>query len=470
MNNANRPRLGLFLKLMGAFILIVAIVGILVTWQARQVTQAEFAVYTTAAGQRQAQFLAPTLADYYRSNGRWAGVESVLSSGGMMGRGGMMGGGMMGNMDVWQMMGLRALVVDSNGCIAADTANEMTNVQLDEEILADGTPIRLDGQQIGTILVTNLEQTSAQNEQFLQQVNRAILLAVLAASVAALLLGGLLTWTMIRPLRQLTQAAEAIREGRLDQRVNVQAGDEIGDLAAAFNQMSDRLARAERLRRQMTADIAHELRTPLSVIQGNVEALQDGVFPLTADSLEPIRAKTGLITRLVEDLRQLTLAETGQLPLDKTPTDLAALVQRTLADFQAVAESKQISLQTNSAPGLPLVDVDPQRIEQVLVNLLSNALRHTPVGGRIRVDVRREGSHIRLAVNDNGPGLSAEEAANVFERFYRVDQGRTREENGGGSGLGLAVARSIVEAHGGQIGVDSAPGQGAAFWFTLPVS
>jgi signal transduction histidine kinase len=455
---------------MGAFILILAIVGILVTWQARRATQAEFAVYTTAAGQRQAQFLAPALADYYRSNGRWDGVESILSSGGMMGRGGMMGGGMMANADMWQMMGLRALVVDADGRIAADTANEMTNVQLDEAILADGTLIRLDGQQIGTVLVTNLEQTMAQNAQFLQQVNRAILLAVLAASVAALLLGGLLTWTMIRPLRQLTQAAEAISEGDLVQRVNVQAGDEIGDLAAAFNQMSDRLARAERLRRQMTADIAHELRTPLSVIQGNVEALQDGVFPLTADSLEPIRAKTNLLTRLVEDLRQLTLAETGQLPLDKTQTDLAALAERTLADFQAAAASKQISLQTSSAPDLPLVAVDPQRIEQVLVNLLSNALRHTPVGGRIEVDVGVENGRVRLTISDTGPGLSAEEAANVFERFYRVDQGRTREENGGGSGLGLAVARSIVEAHGGQIGVDSTPGQGAAFWFTLPVS
>ncbi len=471
MNSFNRPRLGLFLKLMGAFILILAIVGILVTWQARRATQAEFAIYTTAAGQRQAQFLASTLADYYRSNGRWDGVESVLSStSGTMGHGGMMGGGMMANTNVWQMMGLRVLVVDSNGRIAADSANEMINVQLDNDNLANGTPILLDGQQIGTVLVTNLEQTTVQNAQFLRQVNRAILLAVLAASVAALLLGGLLTWTMTRPLRQLTQAAEAISEGNLGQRVHVQAGDEIGDLAAAFNQMSDRLARAERLRRQMTADIAHELRTPLSVIQGNVEALQDGVFPLTADSLEPIRAKTNLLTRLVEDLRQLTLAETGQLPLDKTPTDLAALVQRTLADFQAVAESKQIRLQTSPSPDLPLVNVDPQRIEQVLVNLLSNALRHTPVGGKIRVDVGRENGRIRLAVSDNGPGLSAEEAVNVFERFYRVDPGRTREENGGGSGLGLAVARSIVEAHSGQIGVASAPGQGAAFWFTLPVS
>ncbi|MEJ2748816.1 MAG: ATP-binding protein [Anaerolineae bacterium] len=471
MNNANWPRLGLFLKLMGAFILIVAIVGILVTWQARRATQAEFALYTTAAGQRQAQFLAPTLAEYFRSNGRWDGVEAILSSGGMMGRGGMMGGGgMMANTNVWQMMGLRVLVADDNGRIAADSANEMTNVQLDNDNLANGTPILLDGQQIGTVLVTNLEQTTVQNEQFLQQVNRAILLAVLAASVAALLLGGLLTWTMTRPLRQLTQAAEAISEGNLDQRVHVQAGDEIGDLAAAFNQMSDRLARAERLRRQMTADIAHELRTPLSVIQGNVEALQDGVFPLTADSLEPIRAKTNLLTRLVEDLRQLTLAETGQLPLDKTPTDLAALAQRTLADFQAVAESKQISLRINQTADLPLVNIDPQRIEQVLVNLLSNALRHTPVGGQIWVAMEEENGRVRLTVSDNGPGLSAEEAANVFERFYRVDQGRTREENGGGSGLGLAVARSIIEAHGGQIGVKSEPGQGAAFWFTLPNS
>ncbi|MCB9420150.1 MAG: HAMP domain-containing protein [Ardenticatenaceae bacterium] len=470
MNSSNQPRLGLFFKLMGAFILIVAIVGVLVTWQARRATQAEFALYTTAAGQRQAQLLAPTLAEYYRSNGRWDGVELVLASGGMMERGGMMGGGMMGGLDMWQMMGLRVLVVDENGRIIADSSGDMTGTQLDSNILADGTPILLDDQQIGTVLVTNLEQTTTQNEQFLWQVNRAILLAVLAASIAALLLGGLLTWTMTRPLRQLTHAAEAISEGDLRQRVSVQSGDEIGDLAAAFNQMSDRLARAERLRRQMTADIAHELRTPLSVIQGNVEALQDGVFPLTAEALEPIRAKTNLLTRLVEDLRQLTLAETGQLPLDKTPTDLAALAQRTLADFRAAAESKQIGLHMNPAADLPPVSVDPQRIEQVLVNLLSNALRHTPAGGRIEVNMAGENGRIRLTISDTGPGIVKEEASNIFERFYRVDQGRTREENGGGSGLGLAVARSIIEAHGGQIGVASESGQGAAFWFTLPIS
>ena len=470
MNSASRPRLGLFFKLMGAFIFILAIVSVLVTGQARRATQREFDVYTTAAGQRQAQLLAPTLTDYFRSNGSWTGVESLLSSaGGMGGQNGMMGGGMMHNTDMWQMMGMRVLVADDHGRIAADSTGEMENVQLDSSILADGTPILLNDQQIGTVLVTNLQQTTVQNERFLQQVNRSILLAVLIASGAALLLGGLLTWTMIRPLRQLTSAAEAISEGNLNQRVNVRTGDEIGDLAAAFNQMSGRLAHAEHLRRQMTADIAHELRTPLSVIQGNVEALQDGVFPLTADSLEPIRAKTELLTRLVEDLRQLTLAETGQLSLDKTPTDLAALTERTLADFQAAAESKKITLHTKQAPGLPLTAVDPQRIEQVLVNLLSNALRHTPAGGSIVVEIGVNDGHVRLTVSDTGSGISAEEAANVFERFYRVDKGRTREGNGGGSGLGLAVARSIIKAHAGQIGVDSTPGQGAAFWFTLPV-
>lgn len=380
----------------------------------------------------------------------------------------MMGGRMM-TQGMWQMMGMRVLVADSNGRVVVDSVEELSNVELNDNALENGTPILLDNQQIGTVLVTNLDQTTAQNEQFLQQVNRAILLAVLIASGVALLLGGLLTWTMTRPLRQLTHAAEAISEGNLNQHVNVQAGDEIGDLAAAFNQMSDRLTRAEHLRRQMTADIAHELRTPLSVIQGNVEALQDGVFPLTVNALEPIRAKTGLLTRLVEDLRQLTLAETGQLSLDRTPTNLAPLAKRTLADFQAAAESKQIMLQAKLSSNLPLVVADPQRIEQVLANLLSNSLRHTPVNGRIVVETGVENGRVRLTVSDTGPGISSEDAANVFERFYRVDKGRTREGNGSGSGLGLAVARSIIDAHDGHIGVNSKPEQGATFWFTLPV-
>jgi signal transduction histidine kinase len=253
--------------------------------------------------------------------------------------------------------------------------------------------------------------------------------------------------------------------------VRVEADDEIGDLGQAFNQMAAELERAEVLRRQMTADIAHELRTPLSVIQGNVEALQDGLFPLTLEALEPIQTKTELLGRLVEDLRNLALAEAGQLPLDRQPTDLASLAEGAVTAFQPAAEAKGITLGLIAPPGLPPADADPQRIEQVLVNLLSNALRHTPAGGRVEIELASAASNrLTLRITDTGPGIPPEALPNVFERFYRVDRGRGRGEGGDGTGLGLAVARSIVEAHGGIIKVENAPGRGASFWFALPAT
>ncbi len=474
MTNSNR-RFGLFAKFLAAFLLVVLIAGGLGSWQASRAAQAEFSLFTTRAGQRQAELLSPILADYYAINQTWEGVAAVLSlpiSSGRFGPGPGMGGQgnmgeMMRGMDVWQALGARVLVVDADGRIAADSAAELVGSQVDTADLEKGAAVMVNGRRVGTVLVTALGHTVNQNDLFIAEVKQGITVSMLIAGGAALLLGGLITWGITRPLRQLTHAAEAIAHGDLSQRVSLHPNDEIGDLAEAFNQMAARLERGEQLRRQMTADISHELRTPLTVILGNLDALEDGIFPLTTEALEPIRAKTELLTRLVEDLRQLALAEAGRLPLDREMTDLAGLSRRALRAFQPSAESKRITLHLEAPPDLPLVEVDPQRIEQVLVNLLSNALRYTPADGRITLTLIADNNGIRAAVRDNGPGIPAEAIGNVFERFYRVDKGRARETDGGGSGLGLAVARSIIEAHDGEIGVISAPGSGAEFWFKL---
>jgi signal transduction histidine kinase len=465
---------GLFPKLLGAFAVVVLAVGFLVVFLVGRATREEFHLYTTAVGQRQAERFAPFLADYYALQGSWDDVENLLAftTDGMRGmHGSGMGRGNMGP-DMWQMMGMQLLVVDAAGQIVADSYGELLGKQVDGESLAMGEPIWVGDDQVGTVLVTTGAVASSLNEGFLKQVNQATLLAALIAGTLALLLGGLITWGITRPIRQLTRAAEAIAAGDLSQRVPTTADDEVGDLARAFNQMAAELQHAEDLRRQMTADIAHELRTPISVIQGNVEALQDGVFPLTSEALEPIQTKTALLARLVEDLRHLALAEAGQLPLDRRPTDLAALLRRAVVAFEPAAETKSVRLQLTQGPGnLPLADLDAQRIEQVLVNLLSNALRYTPAGGSVSIQLdRQDARHLVVRVTDTGPGIPAGALPNVFERFYRADKGRGREDDGGGSGLGLAVARSIVRAHGGAIGVESPPGQGATFWFTLPVA
>ncbi|MDX1612985.1 MAG: ATP-binding protein, partial [Candidatus Promineifilaceae bacterium] len=339
-----------------------------------------------------------------------------------------------------------------------------------EEALAAGVPIVTE-QQVGTILVSSLDLPSSQSQQFLNQVNRAIVIAVLIAAAIALALGALLTWQITRPLRELTGAAEAIAAGDLSRRVEAAPSDEIGDLARAFNKMSAQLERAEQLRRQMTADIAHELRTPLAVIRGNVDALEDGVFPMTTEALAPIREKTALLERLVNDLHELTLLEAGQLSLNRQPTNMVALTHHTVDAFRATAERQSVKLETEFDASVPIADVDPQRIEQVLVNLLSNALRHTPAGGTVTVrGTTEQEATLRISITDTGPGIPAEALPNVFERFYRVDhEGRARPTSGSGAGLGLAVARSIVNTHGGSMGAKSPAGAGATFWFTVPV-
>lgn len=463
---------GLFFKLMAAFALVVITVGIFVTWRTSYITRQEFHLFVTNMNQRQAERLAPLLEAYYLTYGRWEGVEELLTYT-VEDRSMPMHQNNTpprpGNTDMWHVMGTEVLIIDPNGKVVAALNTELIGDKVDQDSLKAGVSIWIDNQLVGTVIVSGGDFSNVQNDRFLDQVNRATVMAVLAASLVALLLGAVLSWSVTRPMRELTQATQAIAAGDLTQRVNVRGGGETGELAHAFNQMAAELERGENLRKQMTADIAHELRTPLSVIQGNVEALQDGVFPLTKEALGPIQDKTILLTRLVEDLRNLAMADAGQLPLDRKPTDLAALAAGTLAGFQPHAEGKSIELAIEVDDPLPPADIDPQRVDQILVNLISNALRYTPAGGKVTIGIS-SGKQITVRVSDTGAGISEDAMPNVFERFYRVDKSRVRGLDGHGTGLGLAVVRSLVEAHGGKIKIESSSGQGTTFCFTLPVA
>lgn len=488
MMPSSRLRLGLFAKLMLAFLIVIVGGGLLAIGLARRATAGEIAVYTSANQERQAMALAPLLGSYFASQGSWAGVDSLLvtpastmmddgmmwdESGNMMGE--MTGGKTQGQSaagwwsGMWGMTDNRVLLADNNGRVVADSTAELSGQQIMPDVLqSSGTPVVVNGQQVGTVLVIAGVQSAEQNSHLLQEVNQAIFLSVLAAGSVALLFGGLILWRVVRPLRQLTTATQNVAANDLKQRVDIPSGDEIGDLAAAFNEMTARLAQAETLRRQMTADIAHELRTPLTVIQGNVEALQDGIFPLSVEALDPILDKTQLLRRLVEDLRQLSLAEANQLPLERNPAYLHELIAQAVEAFQSAAAERSIAINLENRASTPLLNVDRQRIQQVLINLLSNALRHTPDGGVVNVSLTHEDNRVRVSVRDSGTGIPAAALPYVFDRFYRVDQGRARAADGSGSGLGLAVARAIVQAHGGDIGISSPVGQGATIWFTLP--
>ncbi|HHW87691.1 MAG TPA: two-component sensor histidine kinase, partial [Chloroflexi bacterium] len=245
--------------------------------------------------------------------------------------------------------------------------------------------------------------------------------------------------------------------------------DEVGELTATFNQMAASLEKQESLRRNLMADIAHELRTPLTGIQGAIEAMQDGVFPADAENLAGLHAEVLLLNRLVDDLRTLANAEAGQLILERTQIDLAELCRRQVNAMQRRADERGIALTINCPAQTQLIEADGQRLNQVLLNLLDNALRHTPASGSVVVSLHADADHVYVTVTDNGAGIPAADLPHVFDRFYRGDRSRTRST--GGSGLGLAIARQIVEAHGGCMWVDSPPPRakhGAEFGLMLP--
>jgi two-component system OmpR family sensor kinase len=506
-------------KLMGAFALVI-LVGAGITFVvARQAIANQFMLYVNQREQLRAESWAPLFASYYQRTGSWAGVESALSElpsvagPGAMGRGrggpgqGQNGsGGMTGPHGMGASAEDRVILADSDGQVVLDSEAEIVGQVLPANQLTQGAPVIVDGKRVGTLLVVAPQSSpsAALTDHFLSTLNRGILLAAIFAGLVALLLGAVLVRQIIAPLRRLQSAAGAIAGGDLSQRVQVDSRDEVGDVGHAFNHMAEALERNERLRRHMIADIAHELRTPLTVIQGQLEALLDGIFPLTHEQLAPIYDEALLLSRLVADLRELALAEAGQLTIEHQPVDMGELAVRLVAAVEPAAADKGVALAVHVVPHLPAILADADRLSQVLHNLLSNALRHTPAGGRIEVSVsiasledlqgeRLSGweketaapapnlaahhatksptyppSHppILVAVSDTGPGIPAADLPYIFDRFYRADKSRSRSV--GGSGLGLTIARYIVEAHGGRIWAESQVGQGTRVQFIIP--
>ena len=264
------------------------------------------------------------------------------------------------------------------------------------------------------------------------------------------------------PLGDLIEAAESVEGGDYGVRVRVRGPREVRSLARAFNAMSERLETSEEQRQRLLADVTHELRTPLTIMQGNLEAMLDGVYPSDASHIAPILDETRVLSRLVDDLRTLSLAEAGALALHREPSDLAQLIRDSIASFQAQASGAGVALVEEVDGMLPQAEVDPVRLREVLSNLLSNALRYTPRGGRVRIGAEGANGVVRVSVHDSGPGIAADVLPHVFDRFYKSDESR-------GAGLGLAIAKSLVVAHGGEIEARSTPGQGTEMRFTLPV-
>jgi len=450
-SKTRRPRLQMrfFWQLLAAFGLIVLVAGGGM-YVAGRLLSADIGPLRTDVPGLQPQMWADRLSRYYQEQTGWEGVSSFIATYPCGADWGPWG-------ENWE---ADYLLASADGTIVAASDGHRIGQSLRPQEWAMATQVYADGQVVGLLRLFSLNRFGS------PFATPGFLPAGLGIAAASLVLSLVLSRGISRPLAQLTAATRALTAGDLDVRVPERAPGEVGELATAFNTMAAEMARTDQLRRNLTADVAHELRTPLSVIRGKLEGVLDGVYPATAEHLAPVLEETRLLTRLVEDLQLLALADAGQLPLEKRPADVTDLLRDAQVNFGPQAEDRGIALEVQVPADLPAVSIDPRRVAQVLGNLVTNALRHTPEGGQVTLAAQAGEGAVVVSVSDTGAGIPAEELPYIFERFWRGEKSRSRA--GGGSGLGLAIARQLVELHGGAIHVESAPGQGARFWFTLP--
>ncbi|MFZ5808749.1 MAG: sensor histidine kinase [Chloroflexota bacterium] len=451
-----------------ALVVLVSVAGVVIL--ARFSTAGEVRAFMFPGGMISAQELTQSLADYYQQKGSWQGVESLLKVSGGGGQGWGYGANRAGGMHgMGGMMGQRVRVADADGKVVYDSAG-FTGADLLSSEMESAQEIRLDGKLVGyLILEGGMGFTRADESRLVTRLSRAALLAGVISGMVALVVALFLAYQLVRPVRALTVASERLAKGDLSQRVQVKGNDELSLLGKTFNLMAASLQRAEEARKAMTADIAHELRNPLAVQRANLEAMIDGVYPLSVENLQPVVEQNELLTRLVEDLRTLAMADAGQLSLEKVPTHLMNICERVIESVRPQLEGRGIKIEwitLEHSPNFDLVQGDPQRLEQILGNILSNAQRYTPSGGRIELMLTEEGDSLCVRVRDSGPGIPEESLPYIFDRFYRVDRARSRAE--GGSGLGLAIARQLAEAHGGSLTAENAREGGAEFTLRLP--
>ena len=475
-----RPRL--FSLMLAAFALVIVLgiggmvgfFGLAVSglWRFGQSTVAVKDVTTLE------QESAAALARYYTEHGSWEGVRRQIDQ-----------------QDAdFSPNWISYVLVDADGnAVASSQSGPRPGAASLPPLPDGGVPIDVDGKQVGKLyLVVSRFGAVSDRQRWVPPVIQGFISAGLGLAAVLLGLATFFSSRISTPLRRVTHAAQTLAGGDMSVRVRGHPVREIDELGRAFNTMANSLAAADQQRRQLTADVAHELRTPLSIIKGRLEGMQDGVYQATPDQIAGLLDETALLERLIEDLRLLALADAGQLPLYPEPVETIPLLHDLVNSFAQQASQRGVTLRLDLPNDLPDIHADPQRIAQVLSNMLSNALRYTPVGGTVTLrvrpqdtrhetrDARREPSNLQSSaisihpsslffeVSDTGSGITPEDLPHIFDRFWRADRARTRSS--GGAGLGLAIARRIVEAHGGEIWATSAPGQGTTLTFSLPLA
>ncbi|GIV89396.1 MAG: two-component sensor histidine kinase [Chloroflexus sp.] len=366
----------------------------------------------------------------------------------------------------WKLFVSHLIIVLMAYVVLLVTANVLSNLGL-----TGFAPLTLGAaaSETGQLGTGTVSTTNALQEQFQSVVQQSLLISGFAALAAAVVVSLFVSRRIVEPIQTLSQVSRRLAQGFYRERTIIYADDEIAQLAQSVNQLADALDQTERRRLALLADVTHELRTPLATIGGYMEGLVDGVVSANPATFNLILRETRRLQRLIEDLELLSRVEAGQLPVIARAIDLRPVIEEQIAQFEPLFSSNQVNLILDMPEQVPQVWADPDRVAQVLINILVNACRYTPPGGSVTVQVRVDDHEVRVAVIDTGIGIAAEHLPHVFERFYRVDKSRAR--NSGGNGIGLAIARHLIYAQGGEIWAESdGLGKGARFIFTLPIA
>lgn len=432
-------------------LLVVALLSVLVTsfFAVREISNS-FDEYIKENLSARAQVLASYIQELYFAGG-WEMVQAGLQF--ERGRG-MGGPGKKGERE-------RVIITSTNGIVVVDNYLEYLGRKEKELNLKNGLEIFLNDKKIGTLYLQPFSLYGILEESFIDSVKKANFFGSILAVAVALVLGVFLSQKILAPLKALIAVVGQFDGKNLHLRAPKISGDEIGELADTFNQMAETLEKNEKLRRQMIADIAHELRTPLSILQGNFELFSEGVLEADQENLQSLAEEVKRLSRLVEELRELSLAEAGELKIYPVEVEVNQFFSEVVRPFQALAETKKITFNLSLPEKGVNYSFDPDRLKQVVLNLLTNAFQYTGEGGEVRLTAKLLDGKLYLEVLDTGPGIFPEDLPYIFERFYRGEKSRSRAT--GGTGLGLAIAKSIIEAHGGKIWAESTPGRGTTF-------
>ncbi|MBI2866512.1 MAG: HAMP domain-containing protein [Chloroflexi bacterium] len=441
-------------RLIAGFALVLALALGSISWYVASAAQREAQRFQQEMEEARASRVEEIVSQFYSARRGWVDLQPAIEQAGAL-------------------YGWRIVVRDREGRVVGDSHLQFGSPWRQARPGSRLFPVLSGGSQVGSVVIAPSDVPIIAPEpplsRLVSSVHWSLLWTGLAAGAGGILLVSLMSRRVLAPLRALSGTAQRLGRGELSARVAVSGRDEVSRLGDTFNAMAEGLEQAEKQRRSLMADVAHELRTPLSNVQGYLEAIKDGVLQPDSATIATVYQQVVHLSHLVEDLRLLALAEAGALRLDRRPDSLEDVLRRSVEAVRLRAEARGIALSLDLPPGLPPVEIDRTRIAQVAGNLLENALQHTPQGGQVAVTVEATGdARARVTVADTGEGIPPEDLPQVFERFYRVDPARSRAT--GGVGLGLTIAKQLVEAHGGTIRAESTPGSGSRFIFDLPLT